>query len=924
MSAFRMAQGMSQTIPQSAETSIESEESVAPRVNVLLAVIDDSDVAAAVATVERQAYEPAPSIVLVGSPTENNDDLAVFEDLESAIAETGSEIDYLWLLHSDARPRPDALGALVAEAERNEAAVAGSKLLRAGTTDILESVGGATDVFGEPYSGLDEGEIDLQQYDVVREVAFVSSTSMLVRRDLAQGLRGLDPLLPPVAAGLDFSQRARLSGARVITVPSSEVYHQDRCSSTGWGWREQAGRLRAITTAYSPLTLLWVLPYDFLVSLADSLANLVLLRWRPLAGHVLSWLWNLLHLPSTFRQRRRLRAVRSEGDEELFRFHAKGSVRLRNIGEEVSGRFLSMFDDDQALSRSTRRMWRSPGIWGAFAALVFALIAARGLFFDGIPDSGFSFSFEAPTTAFDRWWGGWNDSGLGSAAPVHPAVGFSALGSALLLGAESAFRSVFTIALGLLGVVGMGRLGGRLGLKGPGRYLAGLVMIGGPLVADLTGRGSWTTLAAAGLVPWLVRATVLRDDNDSRTLGRYGATVLFAVLVSMLSPVAVAIPLLVYVISRLISVRGADLRLSLVALSGVLVAAPFMAGDVSWLLDPVRALGTAPGLVLPLVIAIGGLAAWWRSEGDTPAVLGSIISLGAIALSRFSVVGPGLEEAVALTAALGAAILVAATLDRIDRDARSWLAALGGLALLLAAAGVLLNGSYGLQRGELNERLSFAETLADNDHPGRLLLASTNRDDLPGEPRSGPGFWYRLVDGSGMTQDEAWLPEPASGDDQLASELEQIATGGVLRPGAQLAPFAIGWVVLFGPEFRLDETFTAQLDLVPTPLDDEARVFANPSSEPIAGSEGGDDGVTWERSGTGFSGPPVDEPMTLAINASNGWSPEPGELDWRQTVSGSDGEAVFSGAPAAAASPLAVAALLLAATTLIVLGRRSR
>src|SRR5690606_22875253 len=140
----------------------------------------------------------------------------VAPDLETAIAEADQSIDYFWILHSDARPRPDALRALVTEVERNGAALGGSKLLVAGTPDVLESVGSATDVFGEPYSGLEEGEIDLQQYDVVREVAFVRSASMLVRRDLAQGLRGIDHLLPPIAAGLDLDRKStRLNSSHV-------------------------------------------------------------------------------------------------------------------------------------------------------------------------------------------------------------------------------------------------------------------------------------------------------------------------------------------------------------------------------------------------------------------------------------------------------------------------------------------------------------------------------------------------------------------------------------------------------------------------------------------------------------------------------------------------------------------------------------
>ncbi len=424
---------MSQTTPQVADTQDLVEPTTAPRVRVVISVVQGADLAAALAVVGRQVYEPAPEVVVVGESA--IDGVASVATLAEAIAGTDPSFDYLWLVHSDARPRPDALAALVAEVERNEASLGGSKLLKAGTMDELESVGGATDVFGEPYSGLDEGEIDLQQYDVVREVAFVQAASMLVRRDLAQGLKGLDPLLPPVAAGLDFSQRARLTGGRVISVPSSEVYHQGRCGERGTGRREQAGRLRAMLIAYSPLTLLWVVPYDILVSIIDSVASLLLFRWRPAVRHLFSWLWNIYHLPSTFRQRRRLHLVRSEGDEELFRFQAKGSVRLRAIGEEVSSRVLSMFDDDQALARGTKRVWGSPGIWGALVAVMVALFAGRSIMFGGMPNTGFSFPFEAPSVALERWFSGWNESGLGSATPVHASVGLTGLASFLWFGA---------------------------------------------------------------------------------------------------------------------------------------------------------------------------------------------------------------------------------------------------------------------------------------------------------------------------------------------------------------------------------------------------------------------------------------------------------------------------------------------------------
>ena len=61
---------------------------------------------------------------------------------------------------------------------------------------------------------------------------------------------GLDPELSLDAAGLDLSQRARLAGGRVIVVPSSEVFHPLDCPDHQPGWRQQAGRQRAMLIAY--------------------------------------------------------------------------------------------------------------------------------------------------------------------------------------------------------------------------------------------------------------------------------------------------------------------------------------------------------------------------------------------------------------------------------------------------------------------------------------------------------------------------------------------------------------------------------------------------------------------------------------------------------------------------------------------------
>lgn len=913
---------MSQTTPQVADTDTVEETHGAPRVRVLLTAVEGADVAAALSVVKRQVYEPSPEVVIVGTETDADEEVSHAPNLEAAIGSTASSFDYLWILHADARPRPDALAALIAESERNEASLAGSKLLKAGTMDELESVGGATDVFGEPYSGLDEGEIDLQQYDVVREVAFVQSASMLVRRDLAQGLKGLDPLLPPVAAGLDFSQRTRLAGGRVITVPSSEVYHQARCGDRGTGWREQAGRLRAMVTAYSPLTLLWVLPYDFLVSIIDSLGSFLLGRWRPFVRHVMAWGWNLIHLPSTIRQRRRLKPVRAEGDEELFRFHAKGSVRLRVVGEELSGRILSLFDDDQALARGSRRVWGSPGIWGAILAAIVVFIGARSIVFTGMANSGYSFPFEPPSIALSRWFSGWNESGLGSAAAVHPGVGISGLFSFLWFGLEGAARTILTVALSMFGIVGMGRLGGRVGLRGPGRYLAGIVLIAGPGTAVLVDQGSWLTLCAAALLPWAVRASFVHPHEFGKSRLTYAGWALLAgLLAAMFSPLLALIPMIVVLVWRVLGGTRESVLLALVAALGPIGGIAYLVGDQGWLLDPSQHLGGPvadhwPALILvaaaPMVMVKGQLR--------PVALTGGTLSLAALAAYRFVPLGPGIEEVVLILASFGAAMLVAAGLDGFSRNGFRIVAALGSAAVLVLSLAAVGNGRLGLPRGDDNARLSFATTLAPENGPGRILHASEDRSVIPGEVRAGPGFWYRVLDGNGTTLDEVWLPEIQRGDEELQAALVEIASGAELRPGERLAGFAIDWVVVEGPAFVLDDMLVAQLDLEPLPLDPDSRVYENGSALPLAGTTND----PWAENGVGFSGESVDGPIGISMNFADGWEPNGNEVEWFIAVSGSTGSAIYRAPAFRLVTSIATIALFFGSITLILVGRRRR
>ncbi len=898
------------------------DETARPRVRVVITAVADADLGAALGSIRRQAYDQVVDVTVVGADEGELDGATAVESLESAIASTDSSVDYLWIVHADARPRPDALASLVREVHRHDAGLGASKLLVAGSKDELEEIGSATDVFGEPFSGLDQGEVDLQQYDVVREVSYVHSVSMLVRRDLARGLGGLDPLLPPSASGLDFSQRARLAGGRVIIVPSSEVYHQGKCRVTVHGWRERAGRMRAMWKAYRPLTLAWVIPIALIVGLLDSILNLFLLRWHPLTSYLASWGWNLLHLPSTILSRRATKSIRSVGDEELFRFQTTGSVQLRDIGIELSGRALALFDEDQALTRGAKRVWLSSGSVGALIALFVLLVAGRGILLSGVPNVGLSFPFEPPTISLQRLLGGWNETGLGSPVPVHPITGFTGIVSLLWFGTEDAARTLLTFGLGVIAIVGMGRLLGRLGVRGSGRYLAGLVAVAGPGTAALTGRGSWSALAAAAILPWALRAVFVHPSESGRNRwSPIGWALLIGWLVASISPVLLVVPILASLLWSIEGGKGTRVLLGLYLSVGGIAAASFISGDPGWVIDSNRRLGVSVNVAWPAAILLASIPLFIESSRHRRvANIGALLGLGSLVIWKLGFGGPGVEEALLVTASTGAAIVTAVALDRFSLTPLRLVSNLGGLIILIWSVSSMLGGNFGLPSGDVNDELIFAETLAPDALPRRVLYVSEDPSLVPGEARPGPGYWYRLMDGGGTTNDEIWLPPLRNGDRLLDDRLTDITTGFNLRPGQELSEFAVGWIVIEGPQTRLDASLANQFDIVPVPFDSSVRIFENPDAVAIALA---DNGEVWTVDGVGFTGDPDSGRVSLASNYTNGWQPEGGQVSWHLSVAASTGRAGYAGHPLNLALAYASLAVLLGSIVVIALARRS-
>ncbi|MYS40741.1 glycosyltransferase, partial [Streptomyces sp. SID5998] len=148
----------------------------------------------------------------------------------------GEPVQWLWLLHDDCAPEPDALARLLRvvddeyELGRQDVAVVGPKLRGWYDRRQLLEVGVSIANSGRRWTGLDRREQDQGQHDHVRSVLSVSTAGMLIRRDIFEQLGGFDRRLPLMRDDVDLCWRAHAAGHRVLIAPEAVVRHAEAAS----------------------------------------------------------------------------------------------------------------------------------------------------------------------------------------------------------------------------------------------------------------------------------------------------------------------------------------------------------------------------------------------------------------------------------------------------------------------------------------------------------------------------------------------------------------------------------------------------------------------------------------------------------------------------------------------------------------------
>ncbi|MGW1543970.1 glycosyltransferase [Streptomyces sp. NPDC002309] len=515
----------------------------------------------------------------------------------------GEPVQWLWLLHDDCAPEPDALAELLRVVEnelelgREDVAVVGPKLRGWYDRRQLLEVGVSIANSGRRWTGLDRREQDQGQHDQVRTVLSVSTAGMLVRRDVFEELGGFDRRLPLMRDDVDLCWRAHAAGHRVLIAPEAVVRHAE-ASSRERRAVDCAGRTTAsphkVDKAGAVYTLLvnarsavlpWVLLRLVLGTLLRTLAYLVG-KVPGQAVDEIRGLMGVLLRPERIIAGRRRRGRPTVDKGELRPLFPPPGATVRATVEQVAGSVLSSSDPEVTSGAGRhgggesgpgddgdflqieqfarlKRIARNPAPMLFLVLLFVSLAACRELLGGGSLAGGALLPAPADSGAlWSRYLDSWHPVGAGGNGSAPPYLALVAMLASTLFGSTGLAVTVLLVcSVPLAGLTAY--FASRPLVES--RLLRAWAAVAYAFLPAATGAlaGGWLgTAVLAVLLPLLARAAVaaggLANTTDAR--GSWRATWAYALLLTVttaFTPIVWPVALILGVM--LLAVRRGDI-----------------------------------------------------------------------------------------------------------------------------------------------------------------------------------------------------------------------------------------------------------------------------------------------------------------------------------------------------------------------------
>ncbi|WP_328938388.1 glycosyltransferase [Streptomyces tauricus] len=519
----------------------------------------------------------------------------------------GEPEQWLWLLHDDCAPEPDALAQLLRVVENEQelgkdVAVIGPKLRGWYDRRQLLEVGVTIAHSGRRWTGLDRREQDQGQHDHVTPVLAVSTAGMLIRREVYEELGGFDRRLPLMRDDIDLCWRAQSAGHRVLVAPEAVVRHAEASSrerrtvdcvgrtSASPHKVDKAGATYTLLVNSRTAVLPWILVRLVLGTLLRTVAYLVGKVPGQAVDEIRGLLGTLLRPERIIAGRRRRGTPQVDKDELRALFPPPGAT-VRATVEQAAGNLVGRSDPElNAAGRHgsavesgpggddadflqveqfarLKRVARKPGPMVFVVLLFFTLIACRELLGGGALAGGALLPAPADSSAlWSRYLDGWHPVGAGGTQSAPPYLALVAMLASVLFG--SAGLAVTVLLIGSVPLAGFAAYFVSRPLV-ESRLLRAWASVAYAFLPAATGAlagGRLGTAVLAVLLPLIARAGIAASGLAAESgRGSWRATWAYALLLTL----ATAFTPIVWPIALVLGVALAVVRRGDIAAYGL-------------------------------------------------------------------------------------------------------------------------------------------------------------------------------------------------------------------------------------------------------------------------------------------------------------------------------------------------------------------
>ncbi len=246
---------------------------------------------------------------------------------------------YVMLMNNDVEVEPDFLMPLVEAMERDiNIAMCGGKIFL-GDRKTINSAGGIIDFYGwnvnRGYLQQDNG-----QYDISDMCFFAYGAAFMVRKSVIEKTGLFDEKFRFWFDEPDLAFRLHYAGYAVMYVPESVVYHLAEQTVKNVRFNHmfitERNHLRMIIKNYPARYLLRLIP-KYAISKSFQLGFYISrLRFSAIVGMAKGWIWNLVNIKDTLKERRKIQTrLDMKNAEKAFNYMIKENIELNNLIKTV-------------------------------------------------------------------------------------------------------------------------------------------------------------------------------------------------------------------------------------------------------------------------------------------------------------------------------------------------------------------------------------------------------------------------------------------------------------------------------------------------------------------------------------------------------------------------------------------------------------